>query len=263
MLLEGSGGYERLIMRDLTEAGVTVIRVNPRQVRNFAKATGRLAKTDRIDAQMLAEYGCAIRKPVRELPNEIQMVLQELMARREQLVQLRTAEISRLKQMLDEDTQSSVRRVLAILDKEIATIDQRLDERIRADADLVERGLVISSEPGVGPVVTRTLLIALPELGRASRQEIAALVGVAPMNRDSGQKRGQRAICGGRALVRRMLFMATLVAIRHNPRIKSFYDRLLSNGKRKMVAIVACMRKLLIILNAKLRDHLASSAPAC
>lgn len=262
VVLEATGGYERLIMRDLDDAGFTVIRVNPRQIRNFARATGRLAKTDRIDAEVLAEYGNAVRSAVRKLPDNQQIALQELMARREQLSRLRTAEITRLKQMLDENAQSSVRRVLVVLDEEIKTIERQLDARLHRDSDMVKRARVISAVCGVGPVVTRTLLVSLPELGRASRQEIAALVGVAPMNRDSGKKRGQRTICGGRASVRRVLFMASLVATRHDPKIKAYYAHLQASGKCKMVAMVACMRKLLIILNAKLRDHFQIEALA-
>ncbi len=260
VVIEGSGGYERQIMRDLDDAGVTVVRVNPRQIRSYARATGRLAKTDRIDAEVLAEYGCVIDPPVRRLPDEQQMALQELMARRNQLSGMRTAEMTRLAQTLDPQVKASIRRSLRRLERELEIIEKHLDERIQQDPDLVERGRVITTEKGVGPVVTRTLLISLPELGHASRQQIAALVGVAPMNRDSGQKRGQRTICGGRAHVRRALFMATLVATRHHPKIRAYYQHLQGNGKCKMVALVACMRKLLLILNAKLRDHLHAKA---
>jgi transposase len=263
VVLEATGGYERPVMLDTREAGFEVIRVNPRQMRRFAQATGRLAKTDRIDADVIAEYGQVIRVPVRPLPSAREVALQEQLARREQLVAMISGERARFKQALQAETRASVQRVLDLLGEELKQVESRLDRAIQQDEELHAQSRVLTAVPGVGPAVSRTLLIALPELGRASRREIAALVGVAPLNRDSGKHQGRRVIAGGRAPVRRVLYMAALVATRVNPEIRAYYEHLQQRGKVKMVALVACMRKLLLLLNARMRDHFrASLSPA-
>lgn len=262
VILEATGGYERLIMTELVEAGFEVVRVNPRQIRSFARATGCLAKTDSIDAAMILRYGHAIRPSLRPVPDADLIALRELLARRRQLVEMRSAEKARLQQMLHSDAQTSVDRTLAFLGEELELIEHQLDDRMAQNTEWVAHARLLDEESGVGPVTVRTLLIELPELGRVSRQQIAALVGVAPMNRDSGKKRGTRSICGGRASVRRVLYMAALVATKHHPKIRAHYASLQAAGKCKKVALVACMRKLLVILNAKLRDYLKSHTDA-
>lgn len=260
VIIEATGGYERLIMAELGGAGFDVVRVNPRQIRSFARATGCLAKTDAIDAAMISRYGYAIRPALRQLPDADLIALREMLARRRQLVDMQSAEKSRRQQMLHVDAQTSVHRTLAFLQKELELIEHQLDAQMTENDEWTARARILRQEKGVGPAMIRTLLIELPELGRVSRQQIAALVGVAPMNRDSGKKRGTRAICGGRASVRRILFMSALVATRHHPKIRDQYRSLQAAGKCKKVALVACMRKLLVILNAKLRDYFQSQA---
>lgn len=265
VILEATGGYERLLVLDLVANGFDVLRINPRQVRQFARASGCLAKTDTIDARTLVTYGRAMQPSVRALPDADLMALQELLARRQQIVEARIAEKARRQQMLDSDAQASVGRLIVFLEDELRLIDSLLDERCNQHAEWAENERMLTEQNGVGPVTARTLLIELPELGRVSRQGIAALVGVAPMNQDSGKKRGKRAICGGRASVRRVLYMATLVATKHDPKIRDHYAHLQSLGKPKKVALVACMRKMIVILNARMRDHLNSestSSPA-
>ncbi len=256
VVLEATGGYERVIMLELMSAGLTVVRINPRQVRNFARARGRLAKTDAIDALTLVEYGEVMKPPVRQLPDADLIALRDLLARRQQLVDMQSMESCRRRQTLEMAAKSSIAAVLAFLKDEQSAIEKLLDERMAQNDEWMAHAAVLREESGVGPATVRTLILELPELGRVSRQEIAAIVGVAPMNRDSGQKRGTRSICGGRASVRSCLYMATLVATKHNPKIRECYHRLQATGKCKKVALVACMRKLLVILNARSRDYL-------
>ena len=229
--------------------------VNPRQARDFARATGRLAKTDRIDALCLQQMAATLNLPVRPLPDAAQSRLRELLARRNQLVQMITAERNRLARSQHEAVQKSIRQVLELLEQELAAVEQMLDDTIRQSPLLSGNHKLLQSTKGVGPSTARCLVIALPELGQLSRQKIAALVGVAPFAHDSGRQRGRRHIRGGRPEVRRVLYMATLVATRHNPVIRDFYQRLLQRGKTNKVALVACMRKLLCILNATIRDR--------
>ncbi|MCE5268328.1 MAG: IS110 family transposase [Planctomycetaceae bacterium] len=255
IVLEATGGYERRAVAELLAAGLPVVVVNPRQTRDFAKATGRLAKTDRLDALGLARFAEAIRPPIRPLPDDKSAELQERLARHRQLVHMHTAETNRLAQARSKPVRRSIQAVVKIIEQQLESIDRDIDRRIEESPAWRDKDHLLQSVPGVGPHTARTLLCSLPELGRCSRQQIAMLVGVAPLNRDSGTMRGARTIHGGRGQVRQALYMATLAATRHNPPIRTHYQRLLRAGKKKKVALVACMRKLLCILNAMLRDQ--------
>lgn len=255
IVLEATGGYERLVVASLLAAGLPVAVVNPRQARDFAKATGRLAKTDALDAQSLALFAQAVRPPVRTLPDEKCLELQEMVARRRQLVQARTAESNRLQQAHAPRVRRSIQAVIRFLDEQLDELEKQLQQAIEGSPAWQAKADLLKTVPGVGDQTARTLIAQLPELGSISRQQVAALVGVAPLNRDSGTMRGQRSTCGGRADVRATLFMACLAAVRHNPRLRAHYQKLLAAGKRKKVALVACMRKLIILLNAMLRDQ--------
>jgi len=254
IVLEATGGYERRVAAELMAAGLPVVLINPRQARDFAKATGRLAKTDRLDALGLARFAEAIRPPVRPLPDENAAELQEKLARHRQLVQMRTAEGNRLAHATSDAIRKSIRAVLKLLDQQIESLDKDIEQRIEESPAWRDKDRILQSVPGIGPQTSRALLCNLPELGQCTRQQIAFLVGVAPVNRDSGKMRGARTISGGRGHVRQALYMATLVASRHNPLICNHYQHLLHLGKKKKVALVACMRKLLCILNAMIRD---------
>lgn len=256
VVLEATGGYEMLCAAALAAAGLPVVVANPRQVRDFARATGQLAKTDRVDAQVLALFAERIQPEVRPLPDPAARELEELLTRRRQLLEMRQAERNRLAQAIgrrQHHLRKSLKKHIAFLDRELAIADSDLGTMVRASAAWRERDDLLQSAPGIGPVVSRTLLAELPELGQLNRRAIAKLVGIAPLSRDSGRWRGQRTIQGGRATVRAALYMATLVATRANPVIRAFYQRLLALGKPKKVALIACMRKLLTILNHMLR----------
>jgi transposase len=228
--------------------------VNPRQVRDFAKATGRLAKTDRLDAQVLAHFAEAVRPQPHSLPDAQSQALAALLTRRQQLVGMLTAEKNRLGSALP-PVRPSLQAHIRWLEQELSELDRGLRDTIKESPLWRAKDNLIQGVPGIGPVVSLTLLADLPQLGALSRQEISALVGVAPLNRDSGSLRGKRGIWGGRARVRATLYMAALVATRCNPAIRHFYQRLLGAGKAKKVALVACMRKLLTILNSMLKHH--------
>jgi transposase len=262
VVLEATGGYERLLMIEIAASGTEIVRINPRQIRNFALATGCLAKSDPIDAKIISRFGHALEPQAWAIPDAELIALQELTARRRQIVGMQTAEKTRRQQALDGKVQSSVERMLALLADELARLDRELDERVSQRADWSDRARILREEPGVGAVTARALLIDLPELGRVSRRQIAALAGVAPIIRDTGKKRGVRRIGGGRPSVRRVLYMAALVATRHHPKIKAHYLHLQAMGKCKKAALVACMRKLLVVLNAKLRNYFESQAAA-
>lgn len=255
IVVEATGGYEKPLIAALLAAELPVVSVNPRQARDFARAAGRLAKTDTLDAETLAHFGHAMQPEIRPLPDENTRLLQEKLARRQQLLRMHTAESNRLGQASAGEVQASIREVLATLEDQIRQLDDDLDQTIQQCPAWCERMRIMTSATGVGPQTARTLLAELPELGHCSRQKIAALVGVAPINRDSGTLRGRRTTWGGRATVRAALYMATLTAVRHNPRLKAHYQHLLQKGKTKKVALVACMRKLLTILNAMLREQ--------
>jgi transposase len=254
IVLEASGGYERLAVIALLERGLPVAVVNPRQTRKFAAAVGRLAKTDKIDAAVLAHFADAIRPAPRAVVEGTLDRLQTLLARRRQLAVMTNAEKQRLGKADDPIARRSLKAMLTSLDRQLAVIDKAIGRLIEADPALADKLERLKSVPGIGDVSACTLIAELPELGHASRHQIAALTGVAPINRDSGRYRGKRRIQGGRVEVRAPLYMATLVAVRHNPVIRPFYRRLRAAGKPAKVALVACMRKLVIMLNAMLRD---------
>jgi transposase len=249
IVLEATGGYQRAVVAALAAAALPLVVVNPRQVRDFAKATGQLAKTDALDARAVAHFAEAVRPALRPLPDAQTEELRTLLARRRQLIAMRTAEQNRLENATPRLRADLVAHI-AWLEQRVAALDDDLDTTLRASPVWRERETLYRSVPGIGPVCARTLVLDLPELGTLSRQRIAALVGVAPFNRDSGTLRGTRTTWGGRAHVRATLYMSTLVAVRHNPVLKAFYQRLCTAGKAKKVALTACMRKLLTILNA-------------
>lgn len=249
VVLEHTGGYERRAAADLMAAGLRVALVNPRQVRDLARAKGQLAKNDRLDAQLLAEFGRTV-QPAPSTPRpENRVQLDELIGRRRQLVALRAGEQIRRQQAVCRSIQIAIDKLIRLLDRQVEQLETEIAALIERDDDLSGRCRLLQSAPGVGPVTAHTLAVELPELGQANRQEIAALVGVAPFARDSGKKRGQRAIAGGRAAVRAALYMATVTAVRCNHVIQRLYQRLRHIGKPPKVALVACMRKLLTILN--------------
>ncbi len=252
IVVEATGGYERELVGMLAVAGLPVVVVNPRQVRDFARATGRLAKTDAIDARVLAAFAEAIRPEPRPLRDEEAEALRQLVVRRRQLIEMRKAEANRLQGALAV-VRPNLERHIVWLDAEIDQADDDLDGMIRNSPAWRADDELLQSVPGVGPVLSRTLLAELPEIGTLDRRKIAALAGLAPFNRDSGKMRGTRAIWGGRGPVRTALYMATLTGVRFNPVLKAAYQRLRAAGKPAKVALVACMRKLLTILNAMLR----------
>jgi transposase len=257
VVLEATGGYELLAAAGLAAAGLPVAVVNPRQVRDFARATGQLAKTDRIDAGVLALFGERVRPAVRPLPNAEAQALEALLTRRRQLLEMLHAERNRLGQVFGRGQRpvaKSLKAHIAYLERELRTTDTDLGAMVRASPGWRETDDLLRSVPGMGRVLALTLRAELPELGRLSRREIAKLVGVAPLCRDSGTLRGRRFIHGGRASVRGVLYMGALVASRRNPVIAAFYQRLLAVGKPKQLALVACMRKLLTMLNAMVRS---------
>lgn len=254
IVLEATGGLERPLVRALVEAKLPAVVVNPRQVRDFAKATGHPAKTDALDAHVLARFAEAVRPALRPVPDANTQELATLMTRRRQLVEMLTAEKNRLSSA-PTCAQKRIQAHIAWLTTELARIEKDLDHAIRNSPVWREQEDLLQSVPGIGPVVTRTLLAELPELGTLNRKQIAALVGIAPFNRDSGTMRGKRTVWGGRAPVRATLYMAALVAARHNPVIRTFYHRLCAAGKAKKVALIACMRKLLTILNAMMKHQ--------
>jgi transposase len=254
VVLEATGGMEFPVTGALAAAGLPVVVMNPRQVRDFAKATGQLAKTDKMDAGVLARFGEAVRPEVRPLPEACTQELRALLTRRRQLVEMLTAERNRMGNA-PKGIRREIQEHILWLERRLKGVNQQLAQTIRNSPVWREKNNRLRSAPAVGPVLATTLLADLPELGRLNRKEIAALVGVAPFNRDSGNQRGQRTIWGGRTRVRTALYMATLVAVRHNPVIRAFYLRLLQAGKKKKVALTACMHKLLTILNAMMKQQ--------
>jgi len=252
IVLEATGGYEAAVTATLASAGLPVVVTNPRQVRDFAKACGRLAKTDALDARILARFAAQVRPAPRPLPTEAAQLLDALLTRRRQLVEMLTAETNRLG-VARGPVRRDITQHIRWLQRRLADADGELKAAIQASPVWRAKDDLLQSVPGVGRVLSLTLLAELPELGRLSRREIAALVGVAPLNRDSGRRRGSRVVWGGRAPVRAVLYMGALAATRANPVIRGFYDRLRAAGKPAKVALTACMRKLLTILNAMVR----------
>lgn len=254
VVLEATGGWEIPLTGVLAAAGMPVVVVNPRHVRDFAKATGQLAKTDALDAQTLAHFAEVLRPEPRPLADEQTQTLAAILARRRQLVEMLTAEKNRLGSA-PKPVRKSLRTHITWLERELAQTDRDLAHAIRESPVWREKEALLRSTPGVGPVLTTTLLANLPELGTLTGKQIAALVGVAPLNRDSGTLRGKRTVWGGRAQVRAILYMGAIVAARFNPVIRAFYLRLRAAGKAKKVVLTACMRKLLIILNAMVKHR--------
>jgi len=254
IVLEATGGYEAVALASLGSAGLPALAVNPRQVRDFARSTGRLAKTDALDAQVLAHFAAVVRPQLRALPDAATRELSALLARRRQLVGMRTAESNRLARSL-EAVRPEIREHLRYLDKRIKALDHELHERLRASPLWRAKDDLLRSIPGVGPVLSTTLLADVPELGTIGHKQLSALIGVAPLNRDSGRWRGKRSIWGGRGHVRAVLYMATTTAVRRNPLLKALYERLRHAGKSHQVAVTACMHKLLRICNAILSHH--------
>ena len=254
IVVEATGGYQRGGVEALFQAGLAVAVVNPARVRQFARACGLLAKTDRLDAQVLAVFGQRVQPKPYTSKSEAEKQLSALLGRRKQVEEMLQAEQNRLR-TVSPSLRGSVERIIAILKDEKKRLDEQIRDGMKEQKAWQEQTDILTSAPGVGPVTTATLLAELPELGQLDRKQIAALVGVAPMNYDSGKKRGYRKTQGGRTDVRRVLYMSTLVATRHNPLIQAQYQHLLKRGKEKKVALTACMRKFLTILNAMMRDR--------
>jgi transposase len=262
ILLEATGGYEILAAAALRQAGLPAHIINPRQVRDFARSSGRLAKTDKIDAAVLAHFAEALKPSLRPWPDEQQQELAALMSRRRQLVEMLVMEKNRLAMTFSPRVRRSLQTNLQSLKEQLKELEQDLDDFIRQSPIWLQKDQLLQSVPGVGPLTSQSLLAWVPELGTLNRKKIAALVGLAPFNRDSGQMRGKRTVWGGRARVRPPLYMATLAACRVNPAIRDFYLRLLAVGKSKKLALTACMRKLLTILNAILKQQQPWCPPA-
>lgn len=249
VVMEATGGFERLLLHGLAKHQIEMAVVNPRRVRDFAKGIGIDAKTDAIDARIISQYATVAKPNPAAMKSDSEQKHSALVTRRNQLQELINQENNRLKLSWDEDAKASIREVLEVLKKQLKSIDSQLSTMLANDAENHRTIEILGSVKGVGPVTISTILAELPELGALNRREVAKLVGVAPINRDSGNKSGKRFIGGGRGHVRRVLYMATLVALRHNQAIKAFYTHLKSRGKASKVAIVACMRKLITILN--------------
>jgi transposase len=252
--VEATGGFETVVAASLAGGGLPVVVVNPAQVRSFAQAVGKRAKSDPIDAALIARFAEATKPEVRALPDEQTQALADLVARRRQIVQMIAAERQREKRTQLRRVLRSIKNVIIALEKELNDIDEQIDDSVRSSPIWREKEDLLASVPGIGPITARTLLAEMPELGSLDRRQVAALAGLAPWTRQSGQWKGKSFIGGGRASVRTALFMASLTAVRHNPTLKAFHQRLIAAGKPKMVAIIAVARKLLTILNAILRD---------
>lgn len=262
IVLEATGGLERALVAALLAKGLPVAVVNPRQVRDFAKASGQLAKTDRIDARVLAQFAKAIEPTQRPVPDEAAQAFADQLTRRRQLVEMLAVEKTRLKQAPNKLVRKDIKQHIAWLENKLRASDEGLRQAVEESPTWQAKRDLLGEVKGIGEVTVLTLIGALPELGRLNRKQIAALVGIAPFNRDSGTLRGKRTVWGGRAVVRQILYMATLSAVRFNPPIAAFYRRLRANGKIAKVALVACMRKLLTMLNAMVRDGRPWSPPA-
>jgi len=255
VVMEATGGYETIVASAVAAAHLPLAVVNPRQIRDFARATGKLAKTDRIDAAAIAHFAEAVRPPIRPIADAEAQVLGELVARRRQVIQMIVAERNRRRRATQGRILRAIERHLELLQSELSELEEDIDGAIRKSPAWQADAELLVSVPGIGPATLRTLIADLPELGRLDRRKIAALVGVAPINRDSGTMRGRRAIAGGRPAVRTALFMAAMVASRKNPIIAPYYAKLRAAGKTAKQALTACIRKLVVILNAILRDR--------
>lgn len=255
VVCEATGGLERPLVAALAAAGVPVVVINPRQMRDFAKGLGQRAKNDPVDALVIARFAQLVRPAPRELPSEQQAALNDLAARRRQLVQMRAAELNRRQQATHPKVVRSIERLIRSLDKQVKDVEALVAKLVASDPQWAATAAILDSVPGVGPATAHQLIAELPELGRLGRREVAALAGLAPFDRDSGKYKGQRKIGGGRAAVRAALFMAALSAVRKAAPLRRAYDAMVAAGKRKLVALTACMRKLLVILNAMVRTR--------
>lgn len=255
IVIEATGGYGTSLAAEFQANDLSTAVINPRYTRAFAVATGRLAKTDRLDAKALAEFAQKIQPPARPVGDKNTLKIKALVARRRQLIAMRTAELNRMDRAKNKGIRQSIQAVLDCIQQQIDDADVQLKKAIEESSQWTQKAELLKSVPGVGDVTCITLLSELPELGELNRRQIAALVGVAPMNCDSGTFRGHRKIRGGRTPVRNALYMATLVATQHNPKIRAYYQRLVKNGKKKIVALVAAMRKLLTILNLMIKRN--------
>lgn len=252
--LEASGGFESVVTARLSVASLPVVVVNPVQVRQFARAVGKRAKTDPIDAAVIAHFVEATNPPVRELPDEATRVLSSLLTRRRQLIEMSVAERQRLRQATTTTLKKSIQRLLKAIQHELRELDREIDDTVKRTPAWREKEDLLRSVPGVGPVISRTLIAAMPELGRLDRRQIASLAGLAPFTRESGRWKGKSFIGGGRGEVRQVLYMGAVTASRHNPELAAFYQRLMAAGKAPNQALIAVARKLLVTLNAILRD---------
>ena len=255
VVLEATGGVEWRLVNRLAAENIPFHVTNPRQIRDFARAMNRLAKTDKIDAKVIAEFGYRMQPRAQVLPSKTRMKLRAFIARYQQLKAMRTAESNRLDRVNDSTIARMHRQTIKSFDRQLKKVEAMMNNLIEQDADLRRDAKTAESVPGIGRLTAGRLVALLPELGSCTPAQIARLIGVAPINRDSGQMRGRRTTGGGRSHIRAMLYMPTLVAVRHNPVIRQMYQRLVAKGKPKMVALVACMRKLIIYLNAMIRDH--------
>jgi transposase len=253
--LEATGGFETIVAAALAGAGLPVAVINPAQIRHFAQAVGKRAKTDPIDASVIAHFAEAVRPQPRPVADEEARLLAELVGRRRQIIEMAVAERQREKRASNKPVRKSLLRHIAMLEKELGAMDRDIDDLVRGSPIWHEKEDLLASVPGIGKTIARTLLAELPELGTLDRRSIASLAGLAPYTRQSGRWRGKSMIAGGRATVRCALFLGALVAARHNPLLKTFHQRLIAAGKPKMVAIIAVARKLLTILNAIIRDQ--------
>jgi transposase len=249
IVMEATGGYEALLAAELHAAKLPVAVVNPRRIRDFARANGQLAKTDKLDAAVIALFAARMQPPTQEQIDHNSRLMRAMVARRHQLIRMRTAENNRREHVLDRAIGQSLNRIIKTIEREIEQVEQSIREQLDGMPELKAKAHILDSAPGIGETTASMLVTELPELGRLNRRQIAMLIGVAPINRDSGTFRGKRMTGAGRRDVRSRLFMPTLVAIRHNPAIRRFYEHLLAKGKTKMTAIIACMRKLITILN--------------
>jgi transposase len=255
IVLEATGGWEKPVTQALHQAGLPVVVVNPRQVRNFAKAVGQLAKTDRLDARVLAHFAAAVNPPVRPIKSEQAQQLDALVDRRRQLVEMLAAEKNRRRAAISPTVREEIEEHIDWLEDRIEALNQQLKQQIKQSALWERKHQILLSVPGIGSLVALACIAELPELGQLNRQQISKLVGVAPLNCDSGDRRGTRHIYGGRAHIRKLMYMAALSGIRHNPVLRDLYHRLRTNHKPFKVAVVACMRRLLSIINVMVRDN--------
>lgn len=255
IVLEATGGYEQKLVTELASASLPIAVINPRFIRDFAKATGALAKTDKFDATIIARYAATLQPQVTLILSKNQLKLKTLIVRRRQLIEFRSSEKNRAQQACDKDIKASINTIAKSITKEIDRIEQKILDIIQSDPDMQDKIQRLTSVPGIGNTTAAMLISDLPELGQLNRKQIASLVGLAPKNRDSGLYRGKRMIGSGRSKIRTGLFMAVLSIIQYNPKLKSFYKRLLDNGKCKMLAITATMRKLVVILNTMIKEQ--------